>query len=141
MVHEHSALGHALDCMLSYDQLNIANLASAESLSRRPMLLEEAYHGRASAPSYEGSDYYLGRRDARDGSVVDPSLRKFVASRLKDEAEIKKEQRKYKEEREAKPSRPGGGGGGAGGAKGAARKGGADGGGAGAGGPNAGGGG
>jgi hypothetical protein len=86
--------------MCSYDQLNVANLASAEVAVRRLMLIEEAYHkGGGSAPIYDGAEHYLGSSETADGSAVDPALRKHATARQKEEGEYLKERRKLAEER------------------------------------------
>ena len=104
--HEHSSLCRALDLLASYDQLNIANLAGAEAMLKRVQLIEEAYHGRPSAPSFEAAEHYLGIQETTDGSMVDPILRKHASLKIKDEIDVKREQRKYMEElREAEKAR------------------------------------
>ncbi len=61
-------------------------------------MIEEAYRGRPSAPSYEGAEFFMGVRDTADGSLVNPALRKHTAARMKEEAEIHNERRKAAEE-------------------------------------------
>lgn len=68
-VHEHANLCRVLQYMASYDQLNIASLASAEALNRRRTLIEIAHQGRPEAPSYEGAEEILGVRQSADGSL------------------------------------------------------------------------
>ena len=110
-IHEQGSICRALHYMMTYDQLNLGNLAGVEALAKRMMLLEEAYRGRPSAPSYEGAEHFVGARESMDGNLVDPGLVKHVATKLKEESEVKKEQRKWREEQ---THRHGGGGGGSG---------------------------
>jgi hypothetical protein len=99
-VHEHATLCRILHQMCTYDQLSIANLASAEAAAKRLMLIEEAYHkGGGSAPVFDGSEHYLGIAETAGGSAVDPALRKHATARQKEEGEYLKERRKLAEER------------------------------------------
>lgn len=98
-VHEHGTLCRALPCMLCYDQLNIAALASAEAINRRRSLIEFAHSGRPDAPSYEGAEEFLGVRESSDGTIVDPALQSHVAKKQAVKAEISKNSRLAAEER------------------------------------------
>ena len=98
-VHEHSSLCRVLHLMMTYDQLNLPSLASAEALNRRRALIEYAHSGRPDAPSYEGAEEFLGVRDQADGSLVDPSLTQHAARRQAAKAEIMKQSRLAAEER------------------------------------------
>ncbi|CAK9112246.1 unnamed protein product [Durusdinium trenchii] len=68
--------------MVSYDQLNVVSLASAEALNRRRALIEIAHQGRPEGPSYEGAEEILGVRESADGSVVDPAITSRGKKRL-----------------------------------------------------------
>lgn len=96
-IFEHRALCRAMDLLISYDQLNVANLAGAETLIRRLVTIEEAYRGRPDAPNYEHAEYMSGVTEPADGSLVPPALKKHTAERLKADAEIAKELRKARE--------------------------------------------
>jgi hypothetical protein len=98
VIHEHGALCRCLHLLCTYDQVRISNLAGAEALVKRMELIEEAYRGRASAPSYEGAEHMLGFRDTMDETLVNPELRKHTAQKMKEEADIHKERRKASEE-------------------------------------------
>lgn len=73
-VYEHACICRVLHYMVSYDQLNVVSLASAEALNRRRALIEIAHQGRPEGPSYEGAEEILGVRESADGSVVDPAI-------------------------------------------------------------------
>ena len=78
-----------------------------ELLLRRLQLIEEAHALSPSAPSYEGSEHWMGTGRRRGAVLVDPRLSKHVATRVKDETEVAKERRKAREERRlTKPSKP-----------------------------------
>jgi hypothetical protein len=98
VTHEHATICRALHYFCTYDQVRVPNLAGAETLIKRLVLIEEAYRGRPSAPSYEGAEFFMGVRDTADGSLVNPALCKHTAARMKEEAEIHKERRKAAEE-------------------------------------------
>lgn len=96
-VHENEVLSRALDLAVCYDSLNIANLASFELLIRRKQLLAEAHAYNPSAPSYEGSDHFLGTSYRPGGGIVIPELTEYVAKKLHQESQILKEKRKQSE--------------------------------------------
>ena len=98
-VHEHASICRALNYMMCYDQLNLGGLASAEALNRRRTLIEHAHQGRPDAPSYEGSEEFLGVRESSDGSLIDPALQAHAAKRQATKAEILKQTRLAAEEK------------------------------------------
>lgn len=98
-VYEHMSLCRALHFMVSYDQLNVVSLASAEALNRRRTLIELAHQGRPELPSYEGSEEILGVREAADGSIIDPALTSHAAKRQAAKAEVLKQKRLAAEEK------------------------------------------
>ena len=98
-VYEHSSICRALNFMLCYDQLNVGALASSEALNRRRTLIEHAHQGRPDAPSYEGSEEFMGMRDSPDGSIIDPALTQHAARRQAARAEVLKQHRLAAEER------------------------------------------
>ena len=98
-VYEHSSICRALNFMLCYDQLNVGALASSEALNRRRTLIEHAHQGRPDAPSYEGSEEFMGMRESPDGSIIDPALTQHAARRQAARAEVLKQHRLAAEER------------------------------------------
>ena len=44
------------------------------------------------------AEWFGGVKDQKDGALIDTALRKYVAGKLKEESEVKKEQRKWREE-------------------------------------------
>ena len=122
-VHEDEVLSRALDLAVTYDCLNISNLASYELLIRRKQLLAEAHAYNPSAPSYEGADHFLGTSYRPGGAIIVPELVDHVAKKLHQESQILKEKRKQQEAKGGKkgkgrgsapnpPDSKGGGGGG-----------------------------
>ena len=100
-VHEHLAICRALNFLVSYDQLNVPNIAGAEALNRRRTLIEMAHQGRPEAPSYAGAEEALGLRESTDGSVVDPAISAYAAKKQAAKAEIQKQRRLAAEEQRA----------------------------------------
>jgi len=96
-IHEDEVLARATDLAVGYDSLNICNLASFELLVRRRQLLADAHSYNPSAPSYEGSDHYMGTTHRPGGAIVVPELVKHVADRMHQESMIMKERRKQGE--------------------------------------------
>lgn len=96
-IHENEVLSRALDLAISYDALNIANLASFELLIRRKQLLAEAHAYNPSAPSYEGADHFLGTSYRPGGAIIVPELTEHVSRKLHQESQILKEKRKQAE--------------------------------------------
>ena len=101
-VHEHRLLSRSLHLAVTYDQVHAPNLASIEILVRRRMLIERAHSGgRGAQPVYEGSEHFMGLREATDGSVIDPALVRYTAERLHADSEILRKQRLSGQERRA----------------------------------------
>lgn len=97
VVHENEVLSRALDLAISYDNLNVVNLASFELIIRRKQLLAEAYSYGGSTPSYAGADHFMGTSYRPGGAIVVPELTKYVADRMHQESQILKEKRKQGE--------------------------------------------
>lgn len=86
-----------VDLAISYDCLQISNLASFEMLARRRQLLAEAHSYDPSAPNFQGADYWMGNRCKQGGAIVMSSLTEHVAKRLQADSQILKERRKLEE--------------------------------------------
>lgn len=96
-IYENEVLSRALDLAVTYDSLNVANLASFELLIRRKQLLAEAHAHAPGQPSYEGADHFLGTSYRPGGAIVIPELTKHVAERMHQESQVLKEKRKQAE--------------------------------------------
>eukprot|EP00959_Pyramimonas_sp_CCMP1952_P289415 6053476-Pyramimonas_sp.AAC.1 len=83
VMHEHGSLMEILEAALTYDQLDVAALASFGVLSRGIQLLEEACTSNPKASQFEGGGHFqgLGRRVA----AVAPLLTSHVALQLQGE--------------------------------------------------------
>ena len=107
-IHENEVLSRALDLAVTYDSLNIANLASFELIVRRKQLLAEAHSYSPGQPSYEGADHFLGTSYRPGGAIVVPELTKHVAERMHQESQVLKEKRKQMEMKGKGKSKPAG---------------------------------
>ncbi len=108
-IHEHKTLSKICELLLSYDQLNVVNLAGFEVAIKRRMLLEVAHRGRPDAPQFSGSEHLMGYKDSQSGEILDPEALRYQSARLRDEANYLKEARLKKEE-DAAHKTPGKGG-------------------------------
>lgn len=98
-VYEDEVLARILDTAVTYDALNVANLASMELVCRRRQLLAEAHSQNPAAPSYMGAEHFLGQTYKAGGGIVTPVLAEHVAKRLQQQSQIWKEKRKAEENR------------------------------------------
>ena len=98
---EHEAWSKVLQTLLTYDQLDVSNLAGAELVVRSIQRIEEKhkYKLQASDETGEGALFMGAMGGARAGSVVSPKLTEWVGSELQKEAAVAKERRKAREER------------------------------------------
>jgi hypothetical protein len=107
-IFEDEVLASMMEMAVTYDGLNIANLASFELLCRRRQLLAEAHVHNPGAPSYSGSEYYMGLGLRPGAAVVSPMLTQHVSEKMKSDSMILKERRKADETRSlAMPRRKG----------------------------------
>jgi hypothetical protein len=83
---------------VSYDQMQLVNLASMECLVKRRMLIEAAYDASPDAPRWDGAEHFMGFRDNDSGVFVDPQALKHRASRMKADADVLREHRLKREE-------------------------------------------
>ena len=117
----HEMLSEILELFGTIDQLDLSNLAGAESLTRYLQHIEyEAKKKVEARAGYDEAEDFLGRPRRATGGLICPELMEFVANKAAKRSAVMKEQRKAAEERAlARP--PKGGGRGAGGAGGAAQ--------------------
>ena len=71
----------------TYDQVNLASMASIEVLSRRVSTIVEAYAGDPTkGPKWAGLKHFMGATSPMD--IVDPTLRTAVFRKNKEEMEL-----------------------------------------------------
>jgi hypothetical protein len=96
----HELLSEVLELMITYDQLDLSNLASAETLCRHMQLIEfETKKKNDARKGADSSEYYLGRSRRTGGNLLSPELQKHIADKASRDTSILKEQRKAAEER------------------------------------------
>ena len=113
----HECARRCLELLVTYDQVDVTNIAGAEILSRQVQLVEEKWKDRVAGSLPSGdiehdSHFYLGTSMSRGDLCACPLLQSWIAEQLSAESAILKERRKAREERTL--TRVGGGGGGGG---------------------------
>lgn len=101
-IYEDQVLSQILDAAISYDCLQVSNLACFELLVRRRQLLAEAHSHDPMAPNYQGADYWMGSKYKHGGAIVINALTEHVARRLQADSQILKEKRKLEEAKKLK---------------------------------------
>jgi hypothetical protein len=97
--HEMRVLARVFEYAVSYDQINVASLASFEILAWRWQLLLTAHEANPLSPDYGGSEH-LDPLGVSEGGVA-PQLQRTVAKQMKDDAEVQTQRSKARELRSA----------------------------------------
>ena len=105
-VYEDEVLARVLDLAVTYDSLNIGNLACMELVCRRRQLISDAHSSSPGAPSYTGAEDYLGQTYKHGGGIVVPALTDFVSKKMQAQSQILKERRKLAEAKITKKGNP-----------------------------------
>ena len=115
LVAEHECLSRALEAFLSFDQLEVSNLAGIGLMVRRLQLFEEKYRYKIADPeaSQDSHLYMGGLAGARGELCICPLRSEWIAKQLQKESAVMKERRKAGEERVLARPKKGGKGGGA----------------------------
>jgi len=103
----HESCCRALDAFITYDQLNVSELAGVEVIARQLQLAEERERESSEAKKPKGdkadlvldSHLYLGGGHNRGNLCICPALNAWIAAELQSEAAVLKERRKAREER------------------------------------------
>lgn len=96
-VYEDEVLARVLDAAVTYDALNISNLACMELVCRRRQLIADAHAQTPGMPSYLAADHFMGQTYRSGGGVVTSTLTEHVAKQMASQAQIMKEKRKLEE--------------------------------------------
>ncbi len=99
---QHEQICKLLQVGATFDQLDMCNVTMVELLCRELQMIEEKYADRLRSQHEmsEEAHLLLGTRSSRGNVCMDPALREWISSELRDEAAIAKERRKAREERQ-----------------------------------------
>ncbi len=105
---EYRCICNALRHLQGYDQVDAANSAAAEFLTRRLMQIEAATRRNPRQPDFEGLDGILDVALDKGGSAILPRFTEWVGDQQQAEASILKAGRQWREEQTSikKSSRP-----------------------------------
>lgn len=95
--------------MSEYDQADCSNMASAELVSRRILMVQKAIRRSPKHPDYSGLDSMMASTLDETGGIVTSRFDEWVAQEQKTAAVIMKNQRQFVEERDAESRRQDGG--------------------------------
>lgn len=111
--HEHKCLIECLRLAICRDQLDVTNLMSMELLTRRIIQLELAVSRNPSSPEFGGLELLMEAPISVGGAASVRAVDTWLTARLKEQANIQKQTRLYREEQAMKyKDKTGGGGGG-----------------------------
>ncbi|CAE7247208.1 unnamed protein product [Symbiodinium sp. CCMP2592] len=98
---EHEAWCKVLHTFMTYDQVDVTNLAGAELIVRAIQRIEERHKWKLAAAedSGEGALFMGANAGSRVGSIVSPKLTEWIGTEMQREALVAKERRKAREER------------------------------------------
>ena len=103
--HTHRALVSVLVHMVTFDQLNVPALASAESVSRHLLRIQRAVRRNPKAPDFSGLDVMAQSRLDAGGALFTGELAKWTAEEQKSEAFTLKQMRLITEEQDKRQAR------------------------------------
>lgn len=98
---EHEAWSKVLQTLMTYDQVDVTNLAGGEMIVRALQRIEEKHKFKLSAvdDAGEGALFMGSSSGSRVGSIICPKLTEWIGSEMQKEALVAKERRKAREER------------------------------------------
>ena len=94
---EHRALLQILGLLVSFDQLDVMNVAGVEMLSRRILII--AVRKSPKTPDFSGLDSMLSHMFDESGGIIASKYDQWVAEEQRAQAQIMKQQRMFNEER------------------------------------------
>jgi hypothetical protein len=112
VVHDHRILTEAFRLAITVDQLDVSNLLSFEHLARRLVQHETAVSRCPSHPDYSGLEVVMQAPTSATGQATTTAFNEYITTKLKDQANILKQTRLWKEEQKGSSSGGGHGGGG-----------------------------
>ncbi|CAE8717298.1 unnamed protein product, partial [Polarella glacialis] len=97
--HTHRTLAETLRLLISFDQVDLSNLAGGEQLIRWIIQIETAVERNPKLPDFSGLDIVTGASTSAEGKALAPKFGEWITERMKSRATIWKSQRLYNEER------------------------------------------
>ena len=95
---EHGFLISALFMQVTYDRLDVYNIATTELLARRVLMIERAVKRNARQPDFEGLEAVLETCIDESGGLLLPKLDAWVGEQQRAEAQVLKAGRQWREE-------------------------------------------
>ena len=95
---EHSVICTTLSLAIGYDTLNVLSLAFIDQMCRRLLMIEPAVKRNPCAPDFEGLEMFLANGYDTTGGVTARDFDKYIAETQKNDAEIMKQSRLWREE-------------------------------------------
>jgi hypothetical protein len=95
---EHRCISIALRLLMTFDQIDAANSAAGEFLSRRMMQIEAATRRNPRQPDFEGLDGILDVALDEGGSAILPKFTEWIGKQQQSEASVLKAGRMWREE-------------------------------------------
>jgi len=97
----HQSLCEILRLAHFYDQIDSSSLASMEHVSRWLIQVELAVERNPQQPNYEGLDILSGTSVSSDGRATTTKFVEWVSNRMKDRANIWRQERLFKQEKQS----------------------------------------
>ncbi|CAE8674891.1 unnamed protein product [Polarella glacialis] len=97
--HTHRTLAENLRLLVSFDQVDLSNMAGGEQLVRWIIQIETAVERNPKLPDFSGLDIVTGATTSAEGKALAPKFGEWITERMKSRATIWKSQRQYNEER------------------------------------------
>ncbi|CAE8642006.1 unnamed protein product [Polarella glacialis] len=97
--HTHRTLAETLRLLVSFDQVDLSNMAGGEQLVRWIIQIETAVERNPKLPDFSGLDIVTGATTTAEGKALAPKFGEWITERMKSRATIWKSQRQYNEER------------------------------------------
>ncbi|CAE8715533.1 unnamed protein product [Polarella glacialis] len=85
--------------LVSFDQVDLSNMAGGEQLVRWIIQIETAVERNPKLPDFSGLDIVTGATTTAEGKALAPKFGEWITERMKSRATIWKSQRQYNEER------------------------------------------
>ena len=99
---QHESYSRILQTLVSYDQVDVTNLAAGELIIRQLQLLEERQQHASAAHDSVASEeqgLFMGTAAGAGATIISPQLKLWISTEMARDASVLKERRKAREER------------------------------------------